>query len=83
MKDTLDLATGRGDKINFTKMMDIRDDDFLELLLKCHSWATYPMYSHTFSDSPDKSHLKIKNHTPALSKESVVPGHVLLAQIYV
>lgn len=28
MKDTLDLATGRGDKINFTKMMDIRDDDF-------------------------------------------------------
>lgn len=35
MKDTLDLATGRGDKINFTKMMDIRDDDFLELLLKC------------------------------------------------
>lgn len=37
MKGTLDLATGRGDKINFTKMMDIRDDDFLELLLKCHS----------------------------------------------
>ena len=28
MKDTLDLATGRGDKIVFTKMMDIRDDDF-------------------------------------------------------